>query len=112
MGSKVTIEEDNTESRNRVLIIQVMIITIKLENVITSRLVHHKTVDKSPTIIILEQGTLKTIILKYEIAGYNNSLDCMRMKRTQQKNLTIQNIIGAIRWGSDLFDFIAADTYH
>ena len=36
----------------------------------------------------------------------------MRMKRTQQKNLTTQNIIDAIRWGSDLFDSIAADTYH
>ena len=36
----------------------------------------------------------------------------MRMKRTQQKNLTTQNIIDAIRWGSDLFDSIAADIYH
>ena len=36
----------------------------------------------------------------------------MRMKRTQLKNLTTQNIIDAIRWGSDLFDSIAADTYH
>jgi hypothetical protein len=36
----------------------------------------------------------------------------MRLKRTQQKNLTIQNIIAAIRCGSDLFDSIAADTYH
>ena len=35
----------------------------------------------------------------------------MRMKRTQQKNLTTQNIIDAIRWGSDLFNFIATDTY-
>jgi hypothetical protein len=34
------------------------------------------------------------------------------MKRTLQKNLTTQNIIDAIRWGSDLFDSIAADTYH
>ncbi len=33
------------------------------------------------------------------------------MKRTQQKNLTTQNIIDAIRWGSDLFDSIAANTY-
>ena len=36
----------------------------------------------------------------------------MKMKRTQLKNLTTQNIIDAIRWGSDLFDSIAADTYH
>ena len=36
----------------------------------------------------------------------------MMMKRTQLKNLTTQNIIDAIRWGSDLFDSIAADTYH
>ena len=34
------------------------------------------------------------------------------MKRTQLKNLTTQNIIDAIRWGSDLFDSIAGDTYH
>jgi hypothetical protein len=60
------------------LIIQFMIITIKLGNVITSKLVHHKTVDKSPAIMILEQGTLKTVILKYEIAEYNNPLDYMR----------------------------------
>jgi len=52
-----------------------MIITNKLGNVITSKLVHHKTVDKSPTIMILEQGTLKTVSLKYEIAEYNNPLD-------------------------------------
>jgi hypothetical protein len=112
MGSKVTIEEDSTESGIGFLIIQVMIITLKLGNVVTSKLVHHKTVDKSSTFMILEQGTLKTVILKYEIAEYNNPLDYMRMKRTQQKNLTLQNIIDAIRWGSDLFDFIAADTYH
>ena len=36
----------------------------------------------------------------------------MKMKRKQLKNLTTQNIIDAIRWGSDLFDSIAADTYH
>ena len=31
------------------------------------------------------------------------------MRRTQQKNITTQNIMDAIRWGSDLFDSIAAD---
>jgi hypothetical protein len=87
MGSKVTIEEDSTESGIGFLIIQVMIITLKLGNVVTSKLVHHKTVDKSSTFMILEQGTLKTVILKYEIAEYNNPLDYMRMKRTQQKKL-------------------------
>ena len=30
----------------------------------------------------------------------------MMMKRTQLKNLTTQNIIDAIRWGSDIFDSI------
>jgi len=34
----------------------------------------------------------------------------MRMKRTQQKNITTQNIIDALRWGSELFDSIAVDT--
>jgi hypothetical protein len=52
-----------------------MIITIKLGKVITSKLVHYKTVDKSPTIMILVQETLKTEILKYELAEYNNPLD-------------------------------------
>jgi hypothetical protein len=61
--------------------------------------------------MILVHETLITVILKYEMAEYNNPLDYMRMKRTQQKNLTTQNIIDAIRWGSDLFDSIAADTY-
>ena len=34
------------------------------------------------------------------------------MRGAEHKNLTTQNIIEAIRWGSDLFDSIAADTYH
>ena len=34
------------------------------------------------------------------------------MRGTEHKNLTTQNIIEAVRWGSDLFDSIAADTYH
>ena len=34
------------------------------------------------------------------------------MRGAENKNLTTQNIIEAIRWGSDLFDSIAADTYH
>ena len=34
------------------------------------------------------------------------------MRGAEHNNLTTQNIIEAIRWGSDLFDSIAADTYH
>jgi hypothetical protein len=34
------------------------------------------------------------------------------MRGAENKNLTTQNIIEAIRWGSDLFDSIVADTYH
>ena len=34
------------------------------------------------------------------------------MRGAEHKNLTTQNIIEAIRWGSDLFDSIVADTNH
>jgi hypothetical protein len=34
------------------------------------------------------------------------------MRGAEHKNLTTQKIVEAIRWGSDLFDSIAADTYH
>src|SRR6476659_1746937 len=71
---------------------------------VTSKPTRHKTADKSTTIMILVHKPLKTVILK-EIAEYNNPLDYMRTKSTQ-------NIIDAIRWRSDLFDSIAADTYH
>lgn len=34
------------------------------------------------------------------------------MMMTEQKSLTRQNIMDAIRFGGELFDSIAADTYH
>jgi hypothetical protein len=33
------------------------------------------------------------------------------MRGAEHKSLTTQNIVEAIRWGSDLFDSIAADTF-
>jgi hypothetical protein len=34
------------------------------------------------------------------------------MRGAERKSLTTQNIVEAIRWGSDLFDSIASDTFH
>jgi hypothetical protein len=61
--------------------------------------------------MILGYRNTKNSNPEIRIAEYNNPLDYMRMRKTQQKNLTTQNIIDAIRWGSNLFDSIAADTY-
>ena len=65
----MTINEDSIESGLGFSIRPIRIIT-KFCIVITSKLTRYKTADKSP--MILAQ---KTVILKYEIAEYNNPLD-------------------------------------
>ena len=56
--------------------------------------------------------TVQELVNKYETPANPRSESNPIMLKTEQKNLTRQNIMDAIRYGGELFDSIAAYTYH